>query len=181
MLSLSNEEAGEVKRRMLEFCFRVLDGRADEKEHNLFLHVMKILAYGFRTASEVEVDYEIAKRAADHAYNPVPESPEKRIDEAGAKTRTSSGSAKKQNGYHQSKDFLIGATTPHDELFQLERTGALEGSRGGIYSICRVDENGSLHLYDDPTFKKCFKKTEAIAEFRRWATERGYDIIGDSG
>ena len=88
----------------------------------------------------------------------------------------------KRNSRQKGKDFIIAATSPDDELYQLEHSGRVSGELGGRYCLYRVNKDtGGLHFFDDPDFKKRTACAEAIAEFRRWASAKGYEIMGGDG
>jgi hypothetical protein len=88
---------------------------------------------------------------------------------------------KKENAARGPKDkyFTIAATSPDDELYELAHSGGLSGHSGGRYRVYRVHSDGSMHFFDDPDFKPQNSKEAAIAEFRRWAAAKGYEIMGD--
>ena len=75
-------------------------------------------------------------------------------------------------------NFLIGATSDDGKLFQLDHEGRVNGHPGGKYYIYEVSEDGVMHRRTDLDFNPEAKHEDAVAQFRQWAADKGYEIMG---
>jgi hypothetical protein len=76
--------------------------------------------------------------------------------------------------------FIIAATSPEGELYQLEHAAKISGKPGGGYSVYKIDDAGNFHRCTPSDFARSpiLSKETAINHFRIWAKNRGYEIYG---